>query len=111
MRKISLKARTKQALKKRTKKEKAKAKELLSNGKMLPEVRKEILDEHDPERTCFVCERTGRGMRMVGLNKHRCAECYPGSPEWLDYWERQSEAQKKSNPNGQFLYDNKRGVQ
>ena len=40
MRKISLKARTKQALKKRTKKDKAKAKEMLYNGKMLPEVRK-----------------------------------------------------------------------
>jgi hypothetical protein len=100
--------RTKHALKKRTPKERIAAKALLSKGEILPEVRKELLDEHAPERVCYVCERTGRDMQMIAADKHRCEGCSVGSPNWLDYWERLREKDPRK-ATGKFMYDAKRG--
>lgn len=103
-------AKNKKALAKRRPKERAVAVEKFLNvGETLPEVRKEVLDEKAPVRTCYVCERTGRDLQMITADKHRCIDCEPGSPNWLDYWERLHEDDPRKK-NGKFLYDqSKRG--
>lgn len=44
-------------------------------------------DKLIPLRTCLVCSRQGRELQMVRPGVHRCHECKPGSPNWLDWYE------------------------
>ena len=67
---------------------------------------KEVLDAHDPVRACYVCGREGRSLQMIAPSKFRDAECFPGSPNWLDYWERLHPSQKTDA--GNILHDYKR---
>lgn len=101
------KSRSQRLLEKRTLKEKQLALEkFINKGEKLPEERLEELDQHAPERVCYVCERTGRDLVMIGPTKHRCHGCSPGSLNWLDYYERLEEAKKTDA--GNILYHTKR---
>jgi hypothetical protein len=75
---------------------------VLRHAETLPSVRKEILDERCPVRTCYVCQRTSRDLQMVGPSKFRHDDCNPGSPNWADYWETLKAGQKTDA--GQFIY-------
>lgn len=100
---------SKKALAKRTPKEKKAAVGLyLKCGKKLPEVRKEELDTHLPIRTCFVCDRTSRSLLMIAPGKFRCDGCYPGSANWVDYFERLRRSEKTDA--GQMLYNHAKGT-
>ena len=71
-------------------------------GQATPAVRKEVLDERCPTRTCYVCDRTSRDLQMVGPGKFRHDDCNPGSPNWIDYWETLHAKQKTDA--GAFIY-------
>ena len=43
------------------------------------------LDPLVPTRTCYVCDRESRTLLMVGPSKFRHSDCYPGSPNWIEY--------------------------
>lgn len=62
------------------------------------------LDKLVPFRTCYVCDRESRELLMIAPEKFRCQGCNPGSPNWIDYWERLHPKQKTDA--GQFIYDN-----
>lgn len=92
------------------KKKVRKAKTGKAKGKCKPvnvfEKKIDELDKLVPFRSCYVCEREGRDLMMIGPGKFRHQDCNPGSPNWLDYFERLKEKDKTDA--GQMIYDHSR---
>ena len=56
------------------------------------------------QSSCVVCERVQWGQVVrLGFGKWRHWECYPGSRQWREYWERLPEAQQTEE--GRIIYD------
>jgi hypothetical protein len=72
------------------------------------EKRVALMDEHNPMRTCFVCERDGRDLQMIGPMRFRHADgCEPGSANWAEYYERLKKPFKTFE--GDLLYQYAKG--
>jgi hypothetical protein len=48
----------------------------------------EVIDAKCPERECYVCERGGINLVRITAEKFRHSECYPGSPLWCEWYEK-----------------------